>query len=209
MELWADESGEPTFTNMLRPLFIFGTMVSRDVNLAHELLTLRIRLTQRGYDLPDGFHSITNPPEVRTKLINVLSQRDVQAYATVIDKTRVETQYRDPDQFYWWAWYQHHKYFLPQLLPKDAKAAATFMAIATYGTDAQRIHLEKALKAGLAKSVPEPANRPILAYWPAATHPCLQAADAIVWAIQRAETQADTTYRDTLRRQIVEVRRIV
>jgi hypothetical protein len=203
MELWADESGEPTFTNMEKPLFIVGTMVCDDAALANELLSLRVRLTKQGYDLPDGFHANETRPEVRTKVIDLLSQRSVRTYASVYDKRQVPGEYKEPDQFYWWAWYKHHKYFLPGLI---GGGSSPFMAIATYGTDSQRAHLEKALRTGIKRSLPEGTLQPVFAYWPSSTHPCLQAVDHILWAIQRAEVKGDYNHRNRLKRQIQEVR---
>jgi Protein of unknown function (DUF3800) len=205
MELWGDESGEPTFTNMERPLFIVGTMVCADPHLPQELLSLRTRLAHQGHDLPEGFHSSKNPQEVRANVLNVLCQRKVETCATVIDKRGVPREYRDPEQLYQWAWYQHHKYFLPKIV---SKTEPLLMVISTYGTDSSRTRLERALRSGINRCLPDATSKPRLAYWPASSHPCLQASDLILWAIQRSETQGDHTFRDQLKNQIREVRHL-
>jgi len=202
MELWGDEAGDRGFGPDASRYYIVGTILVSDPQLSHDLMSLRVRLTSAGFDLPDGFHASNDEPEVRNRVFELLRQRDFAVHATSIEKRNIPYEHQTDHRLFKWAWLQHHKHFLPKLVT----GKFVFVGLATVATNDERKSHARALRGAINEVL---AGVQVgFAHWPAATHPCLQAADYCMWAIRRSIEDSEDDVRAVLRDQIKEVRQI-
>jgi hypothetical protein len=202
MEFWGDEAGDRGFGPDASRYYFVGTVLVTGPDLAHDLMRLRIRLAIRGFDLPEGFHASADDPAVRTRVFEVLRQREFMVHTTSIDKHNIPPEHQADHRLFKWAWLQHHKYFLPKLVTGDF----VFVGLATIATHDERKRHDRALRGAINEVLT--GVRVGFAHWPAATHPCLQAADYCMWAIRRSVEDGEDDFRGILRNQIKEIRHI-
>jgi hypothetical protein len=200
VEIWGDESGNLDFDpHTGSKHFIVATMTTIDTALAGDLLSLRRDLAIRNLDVrPDGFHATEDKQAVRNEVFAVLARREVRVDCTVYTKQRLYPRIQaDRDYFYKWAWFYHMRYVLPRVV---RQGEVPFIGIATLGEKRKRTAYAAALR-----SVGEQClkgMRPHLAYWSAASHPCLQAVDYYCWAVQRLVEGGDNRSYDLIRHQV-------
>jgi hypothetical protein len=188
LEIWGDESGDLDFTTLLGSrYFITACLVTSDHYLAHDLLKFRQRLAIAGNDMPQGLHANAYPA-IRNDVFRFLAGRQIAAYVSTYEKVAADTHLkRDPNSFYTMAWYTHLRAVLQRAA--DAAELRPFIGIASHGTEPQRGGRIKAIRRAVNKVLP--AATSTFAFWPAASHPCLQAADYYAWAIQRRTEGGD------------------
>jgi hypothetical protein len=194
LEIWGDESGDLDFTTLFASrYFVTACLVTSDRHLAHDLLKLRQRLAVAGNDIPEGLHANAYP-EIREDVFRSLADRPIEAYVSTYEKSAVETHLkRDPNSFYTMAWYTHLRAVLKRVADPSSDHHP-FIGIASHGTESQRAGRIKAIRRAVNKVLPEAKST--FAFWPALSHPCLQAADYYAWAIQRrTEGGDDSSFR--------------
>lgn len=102
----------------------------------------------------------------------------------------------DQERFYKMAWYLHFRHVAPLV----TSASTELLVIAAQiGTKKRR----KAMRLGIADVVDQSTRcKWEVAFWPAASDPCLQVADYCCWAIQRKYERADTRSYDLINDKI-------
>lgn len=186
-EIWGDEAGNLDWGKGGSKLFMVCTMVSNSVTLADQLTQLRRDLEEKGYPLPEGFHATEDKQTVRDEVYKVLAAHDIRVDATILTKANAYGYVRkDLDRFYKLAWYLHHKFVLPRVVPAKARP---FVAIATLDVKKRRQLHAAALRDVVGQSLP--GRDATCVHWASASHPCLQAADYCTWAIQRWRESGD------------------
>lgn len=199
VEVWGDESGNLDFDSKTgSKYFVVSTMTVADAGLTTGLLDLRRELDRRGFALPDGFHATEDKQAVRDEVFRLLTSSLVRADFTYYTKSRVYPRIQeDLDYFYRWAWFYHMRHVLPRIVPTEGDL---FIGIATLGVRKKRELYATALREVVGQCLR--AVRPHCAYWSAASHPCLQAADYYTWAVGRWLESGDDRSLEPIRPQI-------
>jgi hypothetical protein len=197
VEVWGDEAGNDDFAATGSKFFIVATIVTSDAALANDLLALRRVLTLEGHPLHDGFHATEDRQAVRDQVFALLAQKAIRFDATIYTKSKVYDRVKkNTDYFYKWAWFNHMKYILPRVVPKDA---TPFIGMATLGTHKRRTLLAESMRDVVTQCLPGRRISP--AYWSSASHPCLQAADYYTWAVGRLYEGGDQRAYDSVKHQ--------
>jgi hypothetical protein len=105
---------------------------------------------------------------------------------------------RNEHAFYKMAWYLHFKYVAPRIARRSDRL---FVAAASLGTKKKRGAFHSAVDDVVRQVSPCRSHR--VAFWPAASDPCLQVADYCTWAIQRAWERGDDRSRVLIEAKIV------
>jgi hypothetical protein len=190
------------------------TITHEDPTLAADLLALRRDLDRSGFPIHDGFHATEDKQPVRNEVFKLLAARAIRADATYYTKRRVYSRIQaDQDYFYKWAWFYHLSYVLPRIVPANVDP---LMAIATLGHKKKRQLYGEALRDVVKQSLRRSAvgqlgrlTQPHCAYWSAASHPCLQAADYYTWALGRRLEGGDRRSYDLIRHQVQKLYRFI
>lgn len=199
MEIWGDESGNLDFDPASGSrYFVVCTVTTEESSLAADLLTLRRELDLQGFELHEGFHATEDRQAVRDAVFDLLSQRAMRVDATYYRKDKVYQRIRDrPDYFYKWAWFYHLRYVLPRIVPAGT---SPFISVASLGVKKKRKLYAEALRDVVNQSLG--GARVHCAYWSAASHPCLQAADYYTWAVARHIEGGDRRSYDLIQHQV-------
>ncbi len=189
--MFADEAGNFDFSRQAGAsrFFILTTVAFPEGHdaLATSLRALRFELAWEGVDLRRGFHATDDTVHVRDRVFEVLRQHDFRVDATILEKPRARPSMRSSAEvFYQNAWYFHLRHVRPALQrgPDDQ----LHVIAAAVGTGRQRREFMTAVQSAV-RAATMPTAR--VGFWPAATDPCLQAADYCAWAIQRRWERGD------------------
>jgi hypothetical protein len=159
----------------------------------------RRELAAQGHELHDGFHATEDRQVVRDQVFALLARSSVRADATYYQKANVYDKIKkDPDYFYKWVWFYHLKHVLPRVVPKGDNP---FIGIATLGVKKKRKLYAEAVRDVVTQCLPAGA-RGCCAYWSAASHPALQAADYYTWGVGRWKEGGDPRSYELVRHQI-------
>lgn len=195
--IFGDESGDLTFTNAGSEYFIVSTVTMRSITVARRLLSLRHELALKGYNI-EKFHAVSDPWPVRNRVFAEIQGADLVIDAVVLHKRKTEPQIaQNVGYFYQLAWHLLFKYIAPRRCDADDRL---LVAAASLSTSERKARFKNAVD-----SVVEQHNvcRSVgVAFWEAATHPCLQVADYCAWAIQRWKEQGDEGPIDLIQSQV-------
>ena len=190
VHLFADEAGNFDFSRNAGAsrFFILTTVAFPEGHdaLATSLRALRFELAWEGVDFRREFHATDDTQAVRDRVFEVLAAHDFRVDATILEKPKARPAIRQSEErFYRTAWAFHLRNVLPGLLPENAEL---HVIAASVGTGGKRRELLRGLERAVRDSTSAAAH---VAFWPAATEFCLQAADYCAWAIQRKWERGD------------------
>ncbi len=179
--VFADEAGNFDFSRgtSASRYFILCTVTSRQCTAGDALLELRHDLGWRGVHLDRVFHATEDPQHVRDEVFALLANQDFEIDATILEKPKAQPRLREDASLYKMAWYLHFKYLAKSMSRSDR----LFVGAASLGTKKARGAMHTAVD-DVAKQL-SPCRSHRVAFWPAASDPCLQVADYCTWAIQR------------------------
>ncbi len=193
--VFADEAGNFDFRDKAgaSQFFILTTVTAESPEAGDDLLRLRRDLAWDGIALESNFHATEDSQAVRDQVFDVLAGHDFRIDATILEKRKTQPHLaEDWERFYKEAWYLHFKYVAP--LIASAKNELLVVA-AQIGTKKRR----RAIRLAIADVVDQTTRcRWEVAFWPAASDPCLQVADYCCWAIQRKHEKSDTRSYDLI-----------
>ena len=172
----------------------------RDCSIGQRLIDLRRELAWEGTAL-DKFHATSDRQQIRDRVFEVLAGGDFRVDATIIDKTKTQPHLQaDPIRFYKQAWFMHFKYVAPRI---SSKGDELFVVASSLQVNRKKKAIFLSLKDVVEQVTP--TSKYHSAFFPAATDPCLQAADYAAWAIQRkhesngADTRSHALIEDKIR----------
>ena len=202
VHLFADEAGNFDFSRKAGAsrFFILTTVAfpaGHDA-LATSLRALRFDLAWEGVDFRREFHATDDTQRVRDRVFEVLAAHDFRVDATILEKSKARPSIRSSEQqFYEAAWFFH----LQRVLPTIQRGATDELHVvaASVGTGSQRRAFMTAVESAVMSATAATAR---VAFWPAATDTCLQAADYCAWAIQRRWEQGDERAYRSIRNRI-------
>ena len=172
-------------------------MTAGDCRIGDELLQLRRELGWRGVHLDKVFHATEDPQAVRDEVFEVLSAGDFRIDATILEKSKAQPHLQDERALYKMAWYLHFKHVAPEVAtPSDRM----FVIASSLGTKKKRGTFHTAVDDVVDQVSPCASHR--VAFWPAASDPCLQVVDYCVWAIQRKWEREDTRAYDLIEAKV-------
>lgn len=197
--VFSDEAGNFDFSRNsgASRYFILGTVAASDCRIGDELLQLRRDLGWRGVHLDKVFHATEDPQAVRDKVFRVLSAGDFRIDATILEKSKAQIHLRDERALYKMAWYLHFKHVAPEVATPDDRM---FVVASSLGTKKKRATFHTAVDDVVDQVSPCASHR--VAFWPAASDPCLQVVDYCVWAIQRKWEREDTRSYDLIKEKV-------
>lgn len=187
--IFGDESGNFDFraAPSASRYFMVSTVTVHDCALGSDLLELKRRLHWEGYPVNDYFHATEDKQAVRDEVFGLIGRHDFRVDATLLEKCKtVRHLARDDMRFYKQAWYLHLKHLVPKVLAADDEV---FLVAASIATKSKRASAHDALKDVMDQVAHH--GKYSVAFWPAATDPCLQVADYCCWAIQRKWESGD------------------
>lgn len=185
MAVWGDEAGNLDFDKTGSKYFIVCSIVTPvGGNIAEDMLSMRHGLALQGTELlAEGFHATEDVQAVRDQVFALLASRQIRADASIYRKDRVYDRIRKRPDFldyiYRLAWFLHFEHVLPEVVPKGTRP---LIVTATIGTRNKQKLYAQAIRRVVEQSVGTLAQ-PQCAYWTAASHPLLQAADYYTWAV--------------------------
>jgi Protein of unknown function (DUF3800) len=187
--LFGDEAGTLSFTRErgASRYFIITTIATETCDVGHALYELRHQLAWEGVPIYDQFHAAEDKQIIRDRVFQALAQHKMRIDATIFDKPKTQPRLtRDGDYFYKLAWFYHLRHVVPKISGANKEVLVT---AASLGTNRKR----ELLAQSVADVVRQVSGSGICrtGYWPAATDPCLQAADYCCWAIQRKWEKGD------------------
>ena len=190
VHLFADEAGNFDFSRQpgASRFFILTTVaLPADADaLASALRALRFDLAWEGVDFRREFHATDDTQAVRDRVFAVLAAHDFRVDATILEKPKARPAIRSSEaRFYRTAWAFHLRNVLPDLLPFEAEL---HVIAASVGTGKKRREFLRGVEQAVTDATSAQAR---VAFWPAATDICLQAADYCAWAIQRKWERGD------------------
>ena len=190
VHLFADEAGNFDFSRKAGAsrFFILTTVAFPEGHdaLATSLRALRFELAWEGIDFRREFHATDDTQAVRDRVFEVLAAHDFRVDATILEKPKARPAIRQSEErFYRTAWAFHLRNVLPTVLPDGDEL---HLIAASVGTGVRRREFLRGLERAVRDSTSAAAQ---VAFWPAATELCLQAADYCAWAIQRKWERGD------------------
>ena len=198
VHLFADEAGNFDFSRKAGAsrFFILTTVAfpSGHDALATSLRALRFELAWEGTDLRREFHATDDTQAVRDRVFAVLGAHDFRVDATILEKPKARPAMRESEErFYRTAWAFHLRNVLPELLTEEAEL---HVIAASVGTGGKRREFLRGLEQAVQSSTSATAR---VAFWPASTDLCLQAADYCAWAFQRKWEHGDERSHELIR----------
>lgn len=186
--VFADEAGNFDFSRNrgASRYFIICTVAADECHAGDALLKLRRELGWKGMHLDSVFHATEDPQAVRDEVFALLTSLDFRVDATILEKCKAQPHLRDDKQPYKMAWYLHFKHVAPRIA---RRADRMFVAASSLGTKKARGAFHQAVDDVVRQVSPCRSHR--VAFWPAASDPCLQIADYCTWAIQRKWERGD------------------
>ena len=181
--VFADEAGNFDFRierSGASRYYILGTLTTSDVSVGDRLLELRRNLAWQGVALDSCFHATEDTQVVRDAVFNVLKGEQFRFDVTIFDKSKTPTHLQlDKERYYKTLWYVHLKYLAPRIVTSSDEL---LVVAASIGEKKRR----RAFRLGIEDVVSQSTQcKWEVAFWPAASDPCLQAADYCTWAVQR------------------------
>lgn len=197
--MFADEAGDANFSRDTgASKYYILTIVTLDsCDVGERLLSLRRDLGWQGIHLDRVFHASEDPQAVRDKVFDVLGEADFRIDALVLEKCKTESHLRELPALYKMAWYLLFKYVAPQVATDEDRL---FVAAASLGTKAERAAFHQAIDDVVRQISPCRSHR--VAFWPAASDPCLQIVDYCTWAIQRKWERSDSRSYDLIKDKV-------
>lgn len=184
--LFVDEAGNFDFKPSGKRYLVLASVALDDCAVGDALLALRREMVWDGIDFVGPFHAASDKQRVRDRVFGLLSAYPMRVDATLFEKANVEPTRRDEEHFYGLAWLLHM-----QRIARDVAGSDDELMVvgASLGTRRR----QEALAAVVRETVHETVGCAVVrvGYWPAASDPCLQAADYFCWAIQRAWERGD------------------
>jgi hypothetical protein len=191
--MFSDEAGNFDFRDHLRfpgasRYFAVGTITidgeDEMLSLTAELAQLRFTLLHNGHRLGDYFHASEDSEAVRHAVLGVLATHDFRVDVTILEKSKAMPHTRATNaRFYQYAWYYHFRYVADRGLFVPGNEL-TVVSAALGNTRKNRAAMRKAVEDVVAQCCHWNVSR-TFGFWPAATDPCLQAADYALWAVMR------------------------
>ena len=198
--IFADESGDLTFTNVGGPkggskFFSITTVTCDDYALGDALSGLRRELMWQGAAVQPAFHATHDRQSIRDRVFAVLHDHQFRIDTTYWDKRRVHQYLADnPSRFYKTAWFYHAKYVVPRVLNGHDQL---FVIVAQIKIGKQKVtELQAALDDVFNQCVEGAEFR--VGIVPADTEPCIQVADYCSWAIHRKLERNDRRSHDLI-----------
>jgi len=191
VHLFTDEAGNFDFSRKpgASRFYILTTVAFPEGHdaLATSLRALRFELAWEGVDFRREFHATDDTVYVRDRVFEVLAAHDFRVDAAILEKAKARPAMRRSDEgFYQNAWYFHLRHLLPGL--RRDPGDELHVVAASMGTGRRRGAFMTAVESAVRASAAGAAR---VAFWPAATDACLQAADYCAWAIQRRWERGD------------------
>ncbi len=185
--VFADEAGNFDFSNGrdASRYFVLCTVMAEHCAAGDALLALRRDLGWRGLHLDRVFHATEDSQAIRAEVFALLRAQDFRVDATILEKRKAQPHLRSAASMYGMAWYLHFKYLAKRMRPSDR----LFVGASSLGTKKARGALHAAIDDVVRELSPCSSHR--VAFWPAASDPCLQVADYCTWAIQRKWERGD------------------
>jgi uncharacterized protein DUF3800 len=190
--MFADEAGNFDFTRNqgATKYFILCTITMDNCDMGDELMKLRRGMVRDGLSLDGELHATTDAQAVRDRVFGLISGGGLRIDATILEKAKAQPRVRPTDdRFYKYGWFFHLKYVAPRIgLKANDELQVT---AASVGTAKKR----KTFREAVDDVIDQVVDRNVkwrLAFWPAASDPCLQLADYCTWAIQRKWETKDT-----------------
>jgi hypothetical protein len=197
--VFADEAGNFDFSRKrdASRYFILCTVTASDCSVGDDLLQLRRTLGWRGMHLDSVFHATEDPQGVRDEVFDLLKEADLRVDATIFEKSKAQAHLRNDRALYKIAWYLHFKYVASEIVTSRDRL---FVVASSLGTKKRRGSFHSAVDD--VEHQVSPCRRYRVAFWPAASDPCLQVADYCTWAIQRKWERGDTRSYDIIEPKI-------
>lgn len=197
--VFSDEAGNFDFSPKpsASRYFVLCTVTADHCGVGDALLSLRRELGWKGMHLDRVFHATEDPQAVRDEVFELLSTMDFRVDATILEKRKAQAHLQNEHAFYKMAWYLHFKYVAPRIAHRSDRL---FVAAASLGTKKKRGAFHTAVDDVVRQVSPCRSHR--VAFWPAASDPCLQVADYCTWAIQRAWERGDDRSRALIESKI-------
>ena len=191
--IFADEAGCFTFNraqNVSR-YFILCTIATSDCSLAPALHELRQKLVWDGASLNDYFHATEDKQATRDAVFDTILKHEFHIQATILEKSKAQPQVRaSKARFYKYPWFYHFKHAICKHVNDTDRLLVTAASI---GNRKEKLTFSNALSDVMSQTLQQGAWA--IDFRPAATDPCIQAADYCAWAIQRKwETGKDRAY---------------
>jgi hypothetical protein len=166
--------------------YILGTLTSRDVAVGEKLLDLRRELAWQGIALESSFHATEDTQIVRDAVFAVLQNEGFRFDVTIFDKSKTQIRMqKDKERFYKTLWHIHFKFIAPKIVTANDEL---LVVAASIGEKKRR----RAIRVGIEDVVSQSTRCDWrVAFWPAASDPCLQAVDYCTWAVQRKYEMSD------------------
>lgn len=193
--VFSDEAGNFDFSRNpgASRYFILGTVAASDCQVGDDLLQLRRELGWRGVHLDRVFHATEDPQAVRDDVFEVLRRGDFRIDATILEKSKAQPHLQEERALYKMAWYLHFKHVAPTVATSSDRM---FVIASSLGTKKKRANFHTAVDDVVQQVSPCSSHR--VAFWPAASDPCLQVVDYCVWAIQRKWERGDSRAYDLI-----------
>lgn len=197
--VFSDEAGNFDFSRNsgASRYFILGTVTADDCRIGDDLLQLRRELGWRGMHLDSVFHATEDPQGVRDEVFRILGGGEFRIDVTILEKSKAQAHLQSERALYKMAWYLHFKHVAPNVA---IKADRMFVVASSLGTKKKRGTFHTAVDEVVAQVSPCRSHR--VAFWPAASDPCLQVVDYCVWAIQRKWERDDRRSYDLIKAKI-------
>ncbi|MBA3416620.1 MAG: DUF3800 domain-containing protein [Chloroflexia bacterium] len=191
--LFVDEAGNFDFKPSGTRYLVLASIALDDCAVGDALLALRREMVWDGIDFAGPFHAASDKQRVRDRVFGLLAEYPMRVDATVFEKANVEPARRDEERFYGLAWLLHLRRIAKDIASSDDELMVVGASIGTR-------RRQEALASVVREAVLETAGCAVvrIAYWSAASDPCLQAADYCCWAIQRAWERGDPRSRSLI-----------
>lgn len=195
IHIFSDEAGDFTFRrgNNISEYFLIATVTTRDCGVGDELQALQRELAWSGRVL-ERFHAVSDRPDVRQQVYDLIARSDVRIDATALHKPKAQPHLTtSPVYFYKMANYLHFKYVVPRV----ATSADELMVVAS----SLQIKKKRGAVSDAVHDVitqVSPTTRYVTAFFRNDTDPCLQLADYAAWAIQRKLERNDSAWFDLI-----------
>ena len=187
--VYADEAGNFDFSTKegATRYFILTTVVLDPVVVGQAITDLKYELAWRGLGLDSEFHATTDAQAVRDEVFARLGDHAFRVDATIFEKRKAIPRLQSETALYKMAWFLHFKEIAKRVVKRDDRL---FVAASSVGTNKKKKGLLHSAVHDVVFQV-SPATSYRVAFWPAASDPCLQVADYCTWAIQRKWERAD------------------
>jgi hypothetical protein len=149
--------------------------------IGQAVMELRRHLAWRGYNTECSLHCTSDKQLVRDEMFALIQKHQFRVDATIVEKRKTLPRLRPTEvRFYQHAWYFHFKHVGPKIFsPKDE----AHICAASTGTHKKKAAFKAAVHDVCGQAIAHLDWQ--LAFWEAATDPCLLVADYCCWAIQR------------------------